>query len=142
MRIIKATRKHAKEISELMLNDLENPNALFPEDIISKFREHAKEKSILKEFENPNLISFVALNGHLSGFIVGYKQDSETVMIHYVTGGGKKQLLDKFIEECRTKGVTRIITDTFEFMDNNEFFKANGFLLFKKKSLTKKLEML
>jgi len=63
MEIIKATIKHSKEISKLMLSDLEKHNSEFPEEMISKFKEHAKEKNIIKEFENSNLIAFISKNG-------------------------------------------------------------------------------
>lgn len=86
MKIIKATKSHAKEISKWMLSDLENPSPKFPKEMIEKFRKHAEEKGILMEFENPRLIAFVAVDKNkVAGFIVGYEEDSSKAMIHYVT---------------------------------------------------------
>lgn len=147
MKIIKAIKDHAKQISALMLSDLKKPNINFPPEMIDKLRDHAKEKNIITEFENPNLIAFVAINEEkISGFIVGYKDSfNKSSMIHYITAEKneiKKELLDRFVEECKLKKITKIITDTFEFMNNNTFFKSNGFKLIKKEKIIGNLEML
>ncbi|MBU4283483.1 MAG: GNAT family N-acetyltransferase [Nanoarchaeota archaeon] len=146
MEIIKATNEYSKEISKLMLLDLKNPNSSFPPEIINNFREHAKEENIIKEFENPKLIAFIAIDeDKVIGFVVGYEKDPSSAMIHYISAKSnevKKELLDSFIKECKVKKVNRIITDTFEFMDNNNFFKSNGFTLTKKENVTPTLEML
>ena len=146
MKIIKATKKHSKEISKLMLLDLENPNSKFPQEMINNFREHVKEENIIKEFEDPRLIAFLAINEkRVLGFIVGYEPDLGGAMIHYINAkedGLKERLLKRFIKECKSKNITEVITDTFEFMKNNAFFKSQGFTLMKKESLTKNLEIL
>ena len=146
MKIIKATKKHSKEISKLMLLDLENPNPKFPREMINNFREHAKEENIIKEFENPRLIAFLVIEGrNVVGFIVGYEQGLGKAMIHYINAKEnelKERLLKRFIKECKSRNITRITTDTFEFMKNNAFFKSQGFTLMKKESLTKNLEIL
>ena len=49
---------------------------------------------------------------------------------------------DGFIKECKLKKINRLITDCFEFMENNNFFKSNGFTLLKKENITKNLEMI
>ncbi len=146
MKIIPPNKDYVKEISRLMLTELEKPNPLFPQKMILQFREHAKEENILNELENPNLIAFVAIhNGVLVGFIVGYKEDSKTSMIQYINGGNiknKKLLLKIFIDECKKKGIVSIKTDTFEFMENNKVFKEAGFVLIKKEKITNNLKML
>ncbi|MDP6642316.1 MAG: hypothetical protein QGF74_02985 [Candidatus Nanoarchaeia archaeon] len=146
MKIIPANKKYIKEISKLMLKELENPNDKFPVDLISKFREHAKEDSISMELDNPNLISFLAINNHeLIGFIVGYKEESNNTMIHHIAGDKietKKLLLNRFIDECKKININNINADTFEFMENNELFKEEGFILTKKEKITDDLEML
>ena len=107
MKIIKATKKHAKEVSKLMLLDLENPNHKFPKEMINNFREHGKEENIIREFEDPRLIAFLAINEkRVLGFIVGYEQDLGEAMIHYINAkedGLKEKLLKRFIKECRCK---------------------------------------
>ncbi|PIN92710.1 hypothetical protein COU61_01295 [Candidatus Pacearchaeota archaeon CG10_big_fil_rev_8_21_14_0_10_35_13] len=147
MKIIDATIEYSKEISELMLYDLKSPNPKFPQEMINSLREHAQEGSVRKEFDNPELISFLALDGNtVVGFIVGYKNAQENnAMIHYITSRKsevKDKLLKEFVMLCKLKGVRKIITDTFEFMDNNEFFKKSGFVLVKKENITLSLEML
>ena len=98
------------------------------------------------ELNNPNLISFLAINNDkLIGFIVGYKEESNNTMIHYIAGDKietKKLLLNRFIDECKKISIDHIKTDTFEFMENNEFFKEEGFVLTKKEKITDDLEML
>ena len=146
MKIIPASKEFVKEISALMLADLENPNPKFPMSMIIKFREHAEEKNISKEFDNSNLISFLAIqNNKLVGFIVGYQENAKNAIIHYLTCNdmkAKKSLLNRFIGECKNKNIESIMTDTFEFMDNNDFFKKAGFRLIKKEKITDSLEML
>jgi hypothetical protein len=146
MRILKATIEYAKKISDLMLSDLEKPNSKFPKEMINRFREHAKEENIIKEFENSNLIAFISKNGdNTTGFIIGYEDNvQKNAMIHYIKGNKieKKELLQNFIKECKLRKLNRIITDTFEFMSNNVFFKSNGFFLTKKEKITPNLEML
>ncbi|MDI6738025.1 MAG: hypothetical protein QME12_05945 [Nanoarchaeota archaeon] len=146
MRIIKATKSHAKEISRWMLSDLENPSPKFPKEMINRFREHAQEKGILMEFENPKLNAFVAIDKtKVVGFIVGYEEDSGKAMIHYVAAQKyemKERLLNRFIKECKLKNMNKIITDAFEFRDNNEFFKSMGFVFTRKELIAKDLEML
>ena len=145
MEIIKATIKHTKEISRLMLSDLEKHNSKFPGEMISKFKEHAKEKNIIKEFKNSHLIAFISKNEEkITGFIVGYEDNlQKNAMIHYITGTNieKNELILNFIKECKLRNLDKIITDTFEFMDNNDFFKLNDFLLTKKERITPILEM-
>src|SRR3989344_1333245 len=147
MEIVKAVVEHAKEISKLMLSDLKNPNSKFPKKLINSFREHAKEENILKEFKNPGLIAFVAkIEGRIVGFIVGYEDTlNDSAMIHYITANEieiKKELLDLFIKECKLRNIKKIITDTFEFMKNKDFFESNKFILIKKEEVTPNLEML
>lgn len=146
MKIIPANKIYAKEISKLMLNDLKNPNEKFPKERIIQFREHAKEENIIKELNNPNTISFLAVNNSLLvGFIVGYKEESNRAMIHYITADSikiKKLLLTSFINLCRKEKISCIKTDSFEFMENNEFFKKEGFILVKKEKISDNLEML
>jgi hypothetical protein len=147
MRIIKATKKYSSEISIRMLKELAHPNERFPEQMIKAFREHASKSSIEKELENDKLIAFIALDEEisskdlLSGLIVGY-DEKDSAMIHYIAGNDitiKDSLLEAFINECKVKKITKIVTDTFEFMDNNKFFKQNGFKLVKEESLAKGL---
>ena len=144
--MIPADKKWVKDVSKMMQNDLLNPDPRFPAAMISRFRDHAKEENILKEFENPDLISFFAIkNDALIGFIVGYKEDAQKAMIHYVSGDSfetKKKLLQKFIYECKNMKIDSIITDSFEFMENNTLFMKNGFMVVKKENITKNLEML
>lgn len=146
MKIMKATIENSREISGLMLSDLKDPNPDFPKEMINNFREHAKEENIKKEFENPKLIAFLAVDkDKLDGFIVGYETDVLGAMIHYVSAKSaktKKELLDNFIKECKTRKMKEVITDTFEFMDNNNFFRLNGFTLFKKEKINNKIETL
>ena len=146
MKIIKATIEYSKEISKLMLSDLKNPNYKFPQKMINNFKEHAKEENIIKEFKNPKLIAFIAINeDKVVGFVVGYEKNPNNVMIRYISAKSdevKKKLLNMFIKECKIRNIGKIITDTFEFMDNNNFFKSNGFILTKKENLSKNLEIL
>lgn len=145
MKIISANKEYAKEISKLMLKDLENPNPKFSKEMILGFKEHAKEENILKELNNPNTIGFLAINSNLKGFIVGYKEDANKAVIHYITANSvetKRLLLKEFIKKCKKKGISLLKTDTFEFMENNEFFKNKGFIFTKKESISPDLEML
>ncbi|MEK6857882.1 MAG: GNAT family N-acetyltransferase [Nanoarchaeota archaeon] len=147
MKIVKATIKDAKAISELMLSDLQNPPKEFPEEMVDKFREHAREENIKKEFQNPELILFIAENEkNIVGFIVGYKEVlKNNAMIHYVTANKieiKKKLLERVIQECRLKKIKKVITDGFEFMENDKFFKSQGFIFTKKEKIAPNLEML
>ena len=146
MKILNATKEYSKEISKLMLSDLKNSSTLFPQEMILKFKEHAKEENIIKEFENPELISFLAIEKNIVvGFIVGYLEDSNTSMLHYITAKNEKvkeALLMRFINECKIKNINRIIADTFEFMNNNTLFKSHNFILTKKEKIINNLEML
>jgi len=147
MEIVKAIIGHAKEISELMSSDLKNPNSKFPQKMIDNFIEHAKEENIIKEFKNPKLIAFIAKNeGKVVGFIVGYEDTlNDSAMIHYITSNEikiKKELFDRFIKECKLKNIKKIITDTFEFMENKDFFESNKFRLMKKEEVAPNLEMM
>ena len=146
IKISKAKIEHSKDISEIMQSDLKKYNLNFPKEIIDEFIEHAEIKNIIKEFENPELIGFVSRNKeNITGFIVGYKNNiQKNVMIHYITGTKveKEELLEKFIKECKSRNFKKIITDTFEFMDNNDFFKSKQFILTKKEEIAPNLEML
>ncbi|MBW2980425.1 hypothetical protein KY360_03350 [Candidatus Woesearchaeota archaeon] len=135
MIIKKATKKHVKEISRLMLKDLKKPDKRFPKKMIDGLREHAKEENLLKEFNNPKLVSFVAIDKRAVGFVVGYKRRSD-IYLDYIAGKNKEKLLIRFIKFCKSK---RIIADTFEFMDNYKLYIKNGFKLFKKEEITKDL---
>ncbi len=53
MKIIRATKAHSKEISQLMKKDLDVPPKEFSQEFLIKFKKHAEEKNILKEFDNP-----------------------------------------------------------------------------------------
>ena len=114
--------------------------------MINKFREHAKEENIIKEFENPKLMAFLSVErDKVEGFVVGYENDIRSAMIHYISAKSyevKKELLGTFIKECKLRKITKVITDAFKFMDNNLFFKSQGFELTKKEKLTINLEML
>ena len=147
MTIVKARKEHSKKISELMLSELEIHGLRFPDKLIKGLREHAKEENILREFEDGNLIAFVAITSRkLVGFIVGYEDLSkDCAMIHYITSTSikiKEELLERFIKECKYRDISKIITDTFEFMSNKEFFESNRFVLVKKERLAVDLEML
>ena len=48
VKLIQATREYSKQISNLMLKDLNYPNSNFPCDMIIGFREHAKQENIEK----------------------------------------------------------------------------------------------
>jgi len=134
-----------KEMSRLMLADLSKPNQRFSLKLINNFREHASPKNLRKEFDNPNLIAFIAIqNKKLISFIAGYKKKIECYL-DYISGKDmniKKQLIDLFIDECKKLGLTKIKTDTFEFMQNNQLFKDKGFILTKKNKIKNKLEVL
>ncbi len=147
MGVFEAEIKCSKAISKLMLSELKIYESRFPKKMIKIFREHAKEENIVKEFKNQKLIAFVAKNKEkIVGFIVGYEDSlKEKVMIHYIASNEtkiKKELLDRFIKECRLKKVKQITTDTFEFMANKNFFELNKFILMKKEEVTPNLEML
>ena len=146
MKIILADKTHTKDISRLMLKDLESPDNRFPEMMISKLREHAQEDSVMSEFSNPNLISFLALDkNEVKGFIVGDKEDKDHAMIHYVTSETyniKELLLEKFISFCKEEKMNYVITDTFEFFDNYRLFCEKNFILYKRENITPNLEML
>ena len=145
MEIIKAKKVHAKEISKLMLSDLENPHSNFPKVMINKFREHAQEKNVLQEFENNKFIAFVAIENNVVGFIVGYEESPNKAMIHYISAKKmeiKKALLNRFIKECKMHNITEVIADSFEFMENDSLFRTNNFILIKKEKLTSNLELL
>lgn len=146
MKVIKATKNYSKEISKLMLLDLEVNNSDFPKKMMDRFREHAQEKNILLEFENPRLIAFLAVEEmRVIGFIVGYEESSIASMIHYITAENddvKRELLKSFFDECKRREISEVTTDTFEFMSNNDFFRSNGFILTKKEKISETLEML
>tara|TARA_Y100000310_G_scaffold177051_1_gene177155 strand:- start:9393 stop:9857 length:465 start_codon:yes stop_codon:yes gene_type:complete len=146
MKVIPATKKHAKEISTRMLDDLKHPNKRFPEEMINQFREHAKEENIIKEFDNSKIIAYLCLeNEGVIGFIVGYKEGSTSAVIHYINGANKeikKVLLEEFIDSCRKRKMNIIKADSFEFMENNEIFKEEGFVFTKKEKIAENLEML
>ena len=144
MEIIKFNKKYIREISKLMLKNLENPPKEFSNEIIEKFRKHAKEEGITKEFKNPALIGFLAINREgVVGFIVGYFKNQDNSIIDYVTGSNevKKDLLEKFIRYCRSKDVKWIKTESFEFMDNHNFFEENGFKIIGKEKMENGLIM-
>ena len=104
--------------------------------IIYTNRMHAQENNLIKEFENPNLISFLAVeNNKVLDFIVGYKKDDNVCYIDYMSGNNleiKRDLIRRFIEECKERNITKIIADSFEFMQNDIIFKETGFKIFKK----------
>lgn len=142
---IPATKKYIKEISKLMLADLEKPNPAFPAEMISQFREHAKEQNVAKELDRPDLIAFLSVkNNRVTGFIVGYREGSSSAMIHYITGDcikTKKQLLKEFIHDCKEKNLSYVKADTFEFMENNRLLKEEKFILTRKEKITSRLEL-
>ena len=147
MNIKKARIQDLNSISEIMLLDLKIYESHFPDELMFNFKKHAKKENLVKEFDNPDLIAFIFKKENIiNGFIVGYKDKlNGSAMIHYIAGQGneiKKELLDRFIEYCNANGIKKIITDTFEFMENNNFFKINGFLLIKKEKISSDLEML
>lgn len=146
MAIIPATEAYIKGISNLMLADLEKPNPAFPAEMLLQFREHAKEENVAKELDKPNLMALLSVkNDMLTGFIVGYVDGSSGAMIHYITGDcikTKKQLLKKFIHECKEKRLVYVKADTFEFMENNRLLKEKGFVLTQKEKITNRLELL
>jgi len=134
--IIKGNKKYLKQISKIMLNDLAKPDKRFSKEIIDRYRKHAQENNLIKEFENPNLISFLAVkNDKVLDFIVGYKKDDNVSYIDYISGNKleiKRDLIKKFIEECKERKVKKIIADSFEFMQNDIIFRETGFKIFKK----------
>lgn len=147
MNIITATIKYSKDISTLMLADLANPDPRFPSKMIEQFREHAQKENIVKEFDNPNLMAFLAIDANkVKGFIVGYEEDSDTVaIIHYIHGETmiiKRLLLKYFISECKRRKIVHIRADSFEFMVNDALFKEEHFTLVKKEKLAHNLELL
>ena len=146
MKIIKATKNHCKEISQLMKEDLDNPPKEFSQEFLIKFKEHAEEKNVLKEFENPLTIGFIAkVNEKIVGFIVGYAVNSEHAIIHYINGRDKeikKSLLQAFIIACKNQKMNYIIADSFEFMENDGILKEKGFNLYDKEKVNETLIML
>lgn len=142
MHIIPAQRIHASEISRLMLEDLKNPDPRFPQEMIANFRKHATE-GLLAEFDDKNLIAFVAVDGLVIGFLVGYRQESKAI-IHYIQGQleTKKALLAHCVRVCKEKKLTAIEVDTFSFMDNYLFFQSEGLRLLRKEQITPELDML
>ena len=142
MLIIPAQRNHAQEISRLMLEDLKNPDPRFPPEMVAQFRTHAYA-GISQEFDNKNLIAFVATDGPVIGFLVGYKED-EKAIIHYIQGKieTKKALLSRCIHACKAQGLVAIEADTFAFMENNTLLKDAGMTLIRKEPLTEELDML
>ena len=128
MEIIKATSDYSKDISRLMLSDLAHPDPRFPSNMISSLREHAQDKNIKKEFNNPKLLLFLAIHcKNIIGFIVGYEESTICARIDYISAQHdrvRKKLFDYFVKECQSKKITLIIADAFEFMDNNAFFKS------------------
>lgn len=140
-----ASKDYVKEISKLMLKDLEFPDKRFPKIMISKLREHAQEDSIISEFSNPNLIGFLAIkDNEVKGFIIGYKENQDHAMIHYITAETydiKTFLLNEFISFCKKKEMNYIITDTFEFFDNYRLFCENNFKMYKRENIVPNLEM-
>jgi MoaA/NifB/PqqE/SkfB family radical SAM enzyme len=145
-RIQKATKEDTKQLSEYMLRELENPNKSFPNSMIEKFRKNAQVKNMEKQFDNPNLIGYTLKDrGKLIGFIVGYREDNEKAMIHYITSiklQFRKNLLEYFIKECKKRGLKKIRADSFEFMDSNQFFINSNFKFIGKEELVPGLEML
>ena len=103
--IIKSNKIYLKQISKIMLSDLAKPDKRFSKEIIDKYKEHAQENNLIKEFENPNLISFLAVaDNKVLDFIVGYKRESNTCYIDYISGNNlevKRDLIRRFIEECK-----------------------------------------
>jgi len=146
MKIIRATKAHCKEISRLMKKDLDAPPKEFSQEFLVKFKEHAEERNILKEFENPLTIGFIAkINEKIVGFIVGYVVNSEHAAIHYINGENKeikKSLLQAFIISCKNKNMRYILTDSFEFMENDSILKEKGFNLDNKEKVNENLIML
>ncbi|MBU2052763.1 MAG: hypothetical protein KJ721_00810, partial [Nanoarchaeota archaeon] len=53
----------------------------------------------------------------------------------------KKLLLKRFIEYCKNKKMTYIKTDSFEFMENHDFFEDNGFKIVSKEDIGNGLMM-
>lgn len=142
MEIIPAERRHAKEISRLMLEDLKDPDPRFPRKMIARFRKHAAE-GVLAEFDNKGLLAFVAVDGPVVGFLVGYLRERKAI-IHYVQGQleAKKALLAHCVRVCKEKKLTAIEADTFSFMENFTFFQGEGFRLLRKEQITPELDML
>jgi len=134
--IIVSNKTYIKQISKIMLNDLAKPDKKFSKEIIDRYKEHAQENNLIKEFENPNLISFLAVaDNKVLDFIAGYKKDDNVSYIDYISGNNleiKRDLIKKFIEECKERKVKKIIADSFEFMQNDIIFRETGFKLFKK----------
>lgn len=143
--IRRAIVKDAKEISKLMLADLERPHPKFPKPMIEKFRNHAQIESINNEFGNPDMIALIFENKNkILGFVVGYKEDDKA-FLHYVSGPDKKiklELINAFERECSKLDLKEIKTDTFEFMENKKIFEEAGFKFFKAENLTPNLKML
>jgi len=147
MKIVQATRAHAPEISRLMLLDLKSPNPRFPHSMMAQFRKHAKPDNVANEFDNDYLLAYIAVNKKkVIGFIVGYADPTgKTALIHYVTAQDtvvKKDLLDAFVHNCQTKKIETVQADTFGFMDNNQLFRAYGFIITRRELLAKNLECL
>ena len=135
-KIIYTNKIYINQISKIMLKDLSKPDKRFSKEVIDKYRMHAQENNLIKEFENPNLISFLAVeNNKVLDFIVGYKKDDNVCYIDYMSGNNleiKRDLIRRFIEECKERNITKIIADSFEFMQNDIIFKETGFKIFKK----------
>lgn len=146
IKIEKAERKHTKQLSEYMLKELETPDESFPPQMIEKFRDNAKFENMEKQFDNSEMIGFVLMDGEeIKGFIVGYKENEEQSMIHYVTAkdpSKRKILLESFIEESKKRGLKKIRADSFEFMESNQFFIDSNFTFTRKEELVPGLEML
>lgn len=143
--IRRAIVKDAEGISKLMLTDLDKSHTSFPKPMIENFRKHAQIKGIKREFNNPNIISFVfEERTKILGFIIGYKEDNKA-FLHYVSGLNKyikSKLIKAFEKECLKLNLYEIKTDTFEFMENKKIFEEAGFKFFKSDNLTPNLKML
>src|SRR3989338_10637531 len=86
-KIIYTNKIYINQISKIMLKDLSKPDKRFSKEVIDKYRMHAQENNLIKEFENPNLISFLAVeNNKVLDFIVGYKKDDNVCYIDYMSG--------------------------------------------------------
>ncbi len=145
MEIIKANKDYSKQISKMMLKDLESPPKEFSKDIIDDYRNHAQIENIIKEFDNPNLFGFLAIeNDQLKGFVVSYIEDNSPI-IHYITSTNpkiKKELLIRLIKESKAKDYGGIIADSFDFMDNDKFYEEMGLKIYKKERLDNGLILL
>ena len=117
-KIIYTNKIYINQISKIMLKDLSKPDKRFSKEVIDKYRMHAQENNLIKEFENPNLISFLAVeNNKVLDFIVGYKKDDNVCYIDYMSGNNleiKRDLIRRFIEECKERNITKIIADAYD----------------------------